>query len=440
MRETYEDDYMVMSTSSAWTQMIQFIELSHLTCQGAVSSNGWKQLQNYPDNFKFDLVIHDFNAGFCLLAFLEKFNNPPVISITAFNEMSTLARLMGNVLTPSISTLYAFKTLQKGFINRFVNYGMQVVDAAIREYYMNPKISKIVRDSTPFNLPPAAELRKRTQLVMFNYSPVVDAGVQLSPNVIPVGGLQIHPVKPLPRDLEDIMNSRPKGVVLFALGTNIHIESIGRERLIYILEAFRKIPEYTVLCKFELENMPVPLPKNVFLRKWLPQNDILGHNNTKLFITHSGMLSTQEASWHGVPMLGMPIFADQYTNIERSVERGVAEQLLWPDVTTEALHSKIVKILEDPSYATNMKIVSQLFRDQPELPLDRAIWWIEWVMRNPNTGHMRGISHELNFIELQSIDVIAVFVLFIAVILWIGLKVQLFVFRLGIRYCFNNKK
>ncbi len=76
-------------------------------------------------------------------------------------------------------------------------------------------------------------------------------------------------------------------------------------------------------------------PDNVKLVKWLPQQDILGesieaiqnqvhrngsdnvvfallgHNNTKLFITHGGLMSTEEAIYHGVPIVVMPGFRDQ---------------------------------------------------------------------------------------------------------------------------------
>lgn len=43
-----------------------------------------KKLLSYPDSFKFYIVLHDFTIGPCLLFLLTKFNNPPLISTTAF--------------------------------------------------------------------------------------------------------------------------------------------------------------------------------------------------------------------------------------------------------------------------------------------------------------------------------------------------------------------
>lgn len=54
-----------------------------------------------------------------------------------------------------------------------------------------------------------------------------------------------------------------------------------------------------------------------------------------------------------------------------------------------------------------MIAASRAFRDQKETPLERALWWIEWAMRNPNPVHFESPATELNFIHIQSIDVIA---------------------------------
>ena len=40
------------------------------------------------------------------------------------------------------------------------------------------------------------------------------------------------------------------------------------------------------------------------------------HPNVKVFISHCGMLGTQEALYAGTPMLGLPIFGDQPKNAE----------------------------------------------------------------------------------------------------------------------------
>ena len=53
------------------------------------------------------------------------------------------------------------------------------------------------------------------------------------------------------------------------------------------------------------------LPENVLIKTSLPQNDMLAHPNLKVFVTHGGLLSTQEALFHKVPLVGMPISNDQ---------------------------------------------------------------------------------------------------------------------------------
>ena len=87
------------------------------------------------------------------------------------------------------------------------------------------------------------------------------------------------------------------------------------------------------------------LPANVKLSKWVPQQEVLGHPNTKLFITHGGLLSTQEATYHGVPLVGIPIFADQNTNMKQAERAGYAVTIDILEFTEESLESAVNEIL-----------------------------------------------------------------------------------------------
>ena len=56
------------------------------------------------------------------------------------------------------------------------------------------------------------------------------------------------------------------------------------------------------------------LPSHVRAIKWAPQNDVLAHPATKVFVTHGGANSVYEAVWHGTPIVALPIFAEQPNN------------------------------------------------------------------------------------------------------------------------------
>ena len=73
-----------------------------------------------------------------------------------------------------------------------------------------------------------------------------------------------------------------------------------------------------VVWRWETE-MP-DQPSNLFLHKWLPQQDILGHPNTRMFVTHGGQSSLQEAWCHKVPTVVLSVFGDQDIN-GQDVER-----------------------------------------------------------------------------------------------------------------------
>ena len=78
-------------------------------------------------------------------------------------------------------------------------------------------------------------------------------------------------------------------------------------------------------------------PANFMVRKWLPQQDILGHPNTKLYLTHSGLHSTEEAIYHSVPVVAVPGIADPLTNAMMMGRMGCGEVLSFDKLNSDLL-------------------------------------------------------------------------------------------------------
>lgn len=111
------------------------------------------------------------------------------------------------------------------------------------------------------------------------------------------------------------------------------------------MNVFSQLPQ-KVLMKCDWEN--ITIPQNVKVEKWLPQQDLLRHPNIKLFVTQGGLQSLQEAITNGVPIVGIPFFGDQYSNVFRSVKKGFAVRLNKDDITEESFKGAVLEVLNNP--------------------------------------------------------------------------------------------
>jgi glucuronosyltransferase len=84
-------------------------------------------------------------------------------------------------------------------------------------------------------------------------------------------------------------------------------------------------------------------------------------------------------------------------------------------MTAEMLRAALDKILNDARYTKKAKLVSRRFRDQPERPIDRAAWWVEWVLRNPDADHLKSPTLALGTFRSNLYD-IQLFVVLLLVI------------------------
>lgn len=114
------------------------------------------------------------------------------------------------------------------------------------------------------------------------------------------------------------------------------------------------------------------------------------------------------------------------------MEKGIASRMDVKTITSDNLYEKLNEMLSNPMYKENMKTISKCFKDQKEIPRERALWWIEWALRNPKSLILnRGKA--LNFFQIQSIDVISTLTVVALTIMYIVMlllrKIFIFIFR-----------
>uniref|UniRef100_A0A3P9BIW5 Glucuronosyltransferase n=1 Tax=Maylandia zebra TaxID=106582 RepID=A0A3P9BIW5_9CICH len=350
---------------------------------------------------KFDLLLADPCWGGGVI--LAKYLNLPLV----YNVRWLIAAESHFSIAPSplsyIPITGAGNTDKMTFLQRVTNMLLHIItqiqnDLLVRLVYQK-LTDKYLGPGHDFN-----ELMIAADIWLMRVDFVFEYPRPTMPNVVYIGGFQCKPAKPLPQHLEDfVQSSGDHGFILMSLGT--FVTELPSDITNEIAAAFAKLPQ-KVIWKYKGDR-PANLGNNTLLVDWMPQNDLLGHPKIKLFVAHGGTNGVQEAIYHGVPFVGIPVFFDQHDNLLRLKERGGGKILTLATVDKDYNFLKAIEeVLNDPSYRTNMQRLSRLHRDKPVKPLDNALFWIEFVMRHKGAAHLKAQSYRMPWYSYHSVDVV----------------------------------
>jgi len=308
-----------------------------------------------------------------------------------------------------------------------------VFNIKILDYFFfqrpKPEIQSIVEKLIP-GCPPIDVIENDVSLCLTNSHPIFHYPRTMTPEMIEIGGIHCKPAKPLPPALDKFVGNHEAGFIMFAVGSAIQMSDMPPSMLNSIINVFQQLPQ-RIIWQWKGERN-FTLPDNVMAIDWLPQQDLLGHRNCRLFLTHGGLNSLMEAVYHGVPVLGMPLSSDQFASLARSKREGYALTMKWKDVNYDSLLNTIQELLNNPKYSATADKLSTLMRDQPQNPLERAVYWTEFNLRHKGAKHLRLGSRYLAWYERAMIDVYGIIA---AVVLLPIILVAIFV-----RKCCCSKK
>ncbi|XP_072946231.1 UDP-glucosyltransferase 2-like [Epargyreus clarus] len=252
------------------------------------------------------------------------------------------------------------------------------------------------------DIPPLSELYNNVDMLFQNIHPVFMDNVPIPSSVIYLGGLHQVPEKPLPEDLSSYLNNSKSGVIYVSFGTNVKLSLLPAQKIKMMINVFSKLP-YDVLWKVDTKKLS-GLSSNIKISQWFPQADLLRHPKIKAYVTQGGQQSTDEAITAGVPLIGVPMFGDQWFNVEKYVRHKIGLKLDWDSLTEEEFITAILTVTEDSSYRENVNRLRAIINDQPQTAPERAVWWTEHVLRHGGAKHLRAPAANISWAEYYEVN------------------------------------
>ncbi len=99
------------------------------------------------------------------------------------------------------------------------------------------------------------------------------------------------------------------------------------------------------------------IPDNFVVKQQIPQLEVLKY--ASVFISHAGFNSANEALYHGVPIIAIPMVNDQHMVAKRLVDLGVGVRLKMEEVTEDSLYAMVNEVILNENMHFECKRISQ---------------------------------------------------------------------------------
>nr|WEU75322.1 uridine diphosphate-glycosyltransferases 40AX1 [Glyphodes pyloalis] len=372
-------------------------------------------------NETFDVVIADLMESELYTGLAAVFNCP-MVWLYSMGAHSMALRLVDQPANPAYAADYLTGNVHPfSFAQRVDQIWMHIQwyflkwavtmpkEEAVYNEFFGPLVAKRGRA-----LPNYRELVYNASLMLSNEHYAMGNIPATPQNFKFIGGFHIEePVKPLPKNLQTIMDNAKDGVIYFSMGSTWKSKDIPPPVTQELLRMFGELKQ-TVIWKYEEELKNTP--PNLHVVQWAPQNSILAHPNLLFFITHGGLLSSTEALHFGVPVLGVPVFFDQFINVNKAILKGYAQMAKLDIHLADNLRPVIQEMLRNPKYKEKALELSRIYHDRPVSPGQEMVHWVEHVVRTGGAPHLRSPALHMPVYQKIYLD-FAIAILVIVVVL-----------------------
>ncbi|XP_017015523.2 UDP-glycosyltransferase UGT4 isoform X2 [Drosophila takahashii] len=401
VQDMLESDQLLDFFGNKWMESVMAVTmLSNMSNDILTDDAVQRMLQDRSEHF--DLVMME-PSGLEALYGLVEYYNATLIGLSGGTVSWNTEELAGNpapnIYEPISPIGYSW---DPSLLNRINNWIHICEEKLLKNLIVRPAQARIFKNIFRYSEQKFEELRQKYSLILINNHFSMGRVRANVPNIIEVGGLHLsEPPEPCDEKLQKFLDEAKHGVIYFSMGLDIMVQFLPENMQQQLMQSFAQLKQ-RIVWKNEFFNIP-NRTENIYVIEKAPQRHVLAHPNVRLFITHGGLLSVMEAVYSAVPMLGLPVFFDQF------------------------IIMRIRELLENPKYADRAKKMSQSFRDRPMSPLDTAVWWTEYALRHRGVNHLRLNVEDISPIRYYNLDWLLLFGLrfgiVIGSVIYIGFKI-----------------
>uniref|UniRef100_A0AC34QTS9 Glucuronosyltransferase n=1 Tax=Panagrolaimus sp. JU765 TaxID=591449 RepID=A0AC34QTS9_9BILA len=351
-------------------KLIRVASIFAQTCKNVMAD---KNLISEMSSRNFDIGIVE-QYDMCGIGFLKLIKVKSIVWLSATANYRMQPETLGiNYPLSYVPELFSPFSDKMTLLERILNSGIASVTEILHKTLSIAEENRIFKRITKkinYNL--FNEARDSSCMVT-NTQPFLDFPAPTSHNVVNIGGLSV-PVKrksKLNKQWQKIAKKGPFIVVTF--GSIAKTVDMPDEMQDSLFRAFKALPDYNFIVKYEkLDSEIIQISNNVFLARWLPQIDLICHENYQGIVTHGGWSSVLESLSYGKPMLLMPLFADHFKNarVIESFHLGLVVDKMKIDSNT--FTDAITKLVKNQRYVQKSKQFSEMLHNSSPAEL-RAV-------------------------------------------------------------------
>lgn len=209
-----------------------------------------------------------------------------------------------------------------------------------------------------------------------------------------------------------------------------------------ILRIFEELSDvgFVLSIKKEVSDL-YKFPKNVHLKTWVNQNNLLGDKRINAFVSHGGINSILEAIYHKKPVIALGVALDQVNTagMVKTRETGISF-FSQSEITTENLIKAIKEVLIDNNkYIKNTEKYSEILKvNKPAT--EEFSFWLEYGLKY-GYDHLiiKAYGHFESY-QFYNYDIIAFLVILVFVLIWLIAKLLKRIFSLICKKRINTQR